>query len=288
MRPSPPPGRRSGAVPAPDPLGGAPRRRRVARGTRDLRTDGLHGCHPDGSGRDPGRGPPRPGRGGDPGRSVRAARRRAPPVPAAGLQPDRDGAPHQSRSRPAAPLGRGGGGRRDGAGEQPRIRSGDRRPRRARRPCRGADLPPDRRRGRGGRQQQRGGGPAGAERARHAQGGGGLPRRARGDRRLVPGAGRDGAGRLPPARGRHHQPHPPARLCGGPRAPHRLGDEGASEQLRHRGLHRGGGSRRPPRPLPGAGRAAGGRPRQRQPRRPRGLRPAPSPRSGSPWSGRMS
>ncbi len=199
---------------------------------------------------------------------------RAAPVPAAGVQPHRHGAAHQSRPCPPAALGRRGGGRRDGPGQQPRIRSRHRRTGRARRPCRGPDLPPDRGRGGGRRQQQRRRGPAGAERPRHAQGGGGLARRVGGDRRLVPGPRRDGPRRLPAARGRHHQPHASARLRRGARAAHRPRHEGASEQLRDHRLHRRGGSDRAPRALPGARRAPGGGSGQRQPGRPFRLRPA--------------
>ena len=48
-----------------------------------------------------------------------------------------------------------------------------------------------------------------------------LARRADRDRRRVPAARHHGPRRLPAARGRHHQPHPPARLCRGDRPAHR-------------------------------------------------------------------
>ena len=61
--------------------------------------------------------------------------------------------------------------------------------------------------------------------------GGGEPRGADRDRRRVPAARPDRLHRRAAARGRHHQPDPPARLRRRDRARHRLRAQGASQQL---------------------------------------------------------
>ena len=84
---------------------------------------------------------------------------------------------------------------------------------------------------------------AAALRARHhgagrRRRGGREPRRDGRDRRRLPAARPDRLERRPAARGRHDQPHPPARLRRRRRAGHRRGAQGAPEQLHGRGLHR--------------------------------------------------
>ena len=62
--------------------------------------------------------------------------------------------------------------------------------------------------------------------------------------------------RRPPARGRHHQPHPPARLPRRDRPGDRADPQGPPLELPHRGLHRRGRRPRPPRARPRGRRPA--------------------------------
>ena len=143
------------------------------------------------------------------------------PAPQAGLQPHRDRAAHQPG--PRAPP-RGGGGRPDPGRPgalRPGVRPRGRRPRRPRHPGGGVAQGPHR--GRGGHrgQQQRRRRLPDAQHPGAAQGGGGLPGRAGGDRRGLPHSGHHGPRRGQAARSRDHQPHPPARLRRGHRPPDR-------------------------------------------------------------------
>ena len=91
------------------------------------------------------------------------------------------------------------------------------------------------------REQLCGGDAAGALGTGGRRGGGGLARRARGDRRRVPNSRRDRAGRGKAGGGRHHQPHADRRLPACHRARDARAAEGASQQLPDDGVHRRGG-----------------------------------------------
>ena len=151
---------------------------------------------------------------------------------------------------------------------------GGRRPRRARRPHRALAASPDRRRGGDRGQQQRRRRAAGAERAGRRPRGHRLARRADRDRRRLPHPRHHGARRLPPGRGRHHQPHPSQGLRRRDRSRHRGDHEGPSLELRHRGLHQVGVGRRAGAARAREGPAADRGSRQRHAGRSRDLGPA--------------
>ena len=94
-----------------------------------------------------------------------------------------------------------------------------------------------------GRQQQRRRRAARRQHLRRGPRGPGEPRRAGGDRRLVPHPRRPAQGRGAAARGGDHQPHAPGRLPGGPGPGDRPDPEGPPQQLPDRGLHRVAGAR---------------------------------------------
>ena len=190
------------------------------------------------------------------------------------LQSHRHGAAHQSRPRAARGGGHSGGGRGHAFAHDAGVRPLGRRARRARRPYRPLAAEADRRGSRHRRQQQRRRGAAGAERAGRGARGDRLARRADRDRRRLPHSRHHGPSRLPPGRGRHHQPHASQGLCRRDRPGHRGDHEGSSLQLRHRGLHQVGAGGRAgaagPRERPAADRGS----RQRHAGRPRDLGPA--------------
>ena len=102
-------------------------------------------------------------------------------------------------------------------------------------------------RGRPRRQQRRRRPRPRDDRARGGRRGRRQPRRDGRDRRRLPAARPHRVVRRPAARGRHDEPHPPARLRRRRRAGDRRGAQGAPEQLHRRGLHeRGAGARRSP------------------------------------------
>ena len=167
-------------------------------------------------------------------------RRAARAVVAAGAQRDRRGPAHEPRAR-AAGRARGRARGRGGARlREPRVPARRAAARLAARARRRAARDADRRRGRARRQQLRGGGAAGAVAAGGGARRGRLARRARRDRRLVPRARRDARIGRAPRRGRHDQPHAPARLRGGDCRRHGAAAQGAPLELRDRRLHRRG------------------------------------------------
>ncbi len=124
----------------------------------------------------------------------------------------------------------------------------------------------DRRRSGGGRQQQRRRHAAGARRAGPRPRGAHLARGAGGNRRRLPGAGRDDAVGRAAARSGHHQPHAPLGLHRRHGPGHGAGVARASVQLPHRGLHRTAGTGRRRRRRTRRGRRRGRRPRVGQSR----------------------
>ena len=202
----------------------------------------------------------------------RLARAALPSLRPGGERHRRGGAHEPGPSSPAAGGG-GPGGRDRGLLLEPGARPRDRRARRPRGPRGGAPAEPAGRRGHRGREQLRGRGAPGRQLPRRGARGGGLPRRAGGDRRLVPHPGRAEEGRGAPARGGHHQPHPPGRLRGrpGPRDGH--DPPRPPQQLPHRRIHGGSEHPRSRGTGPEGGPAPRDRPGQRPPR-PRGGLPA--------------
>ena len=200
--------------------------------------------------------------------AARGPGRRAGPAcaPAAGTaletrhQPHRHGHPHQPGPGPAGRRGAGASAGHDGRPQQPGIRPGQRWPGRPRQRGGRTAVHAHRRRGRHGGEQQRGG------RAAEHRGDGGRARsdrlawRTGGDWWRLPHARRDGQCRCHPGGGGHHQPHPPARLRARHQRAHRAGDEGAHQQLRGAGLHRGGGRGHAGTAVSCARRATGHRP----------------------------
>ena len=101
-----------------------------------------------------------------------------------------------------------------------------------------------------------------------------LARRADRDRRRLPHSRHHGARRLPPGRGRHHQPHASQGLRQRDRPRHRGDHEGPSLELRRAGLHQDRRRRRAGAAGAREGTAADRGSRQRHPGRSRDLGPA--------------
>ncbi len=143
-----------------------------------------------------------------------------------------------------------------------RVRPGDRPPRppRPRRAGRAGPGGAHRRR-RARREQQRRRAAADRDDAGARQGDRDQPRRADRDRRRLPAPRAAGLHRRAAPRGRHHQPHRPARLHRRDRARHRFRAQGAPVELPRHRLHLGG--RRVREAGRRCGRAAGGRHRLR-------------------------
>ena len=151
------------------------------------------------------------------------------------LQPHRHGAAHQSRPRAAGRGGDRGGGRGHALADDAGIR-----PRRRRRAASATTT------SRPGCCRLTGAEAATAVNNNAAAvllvlnaladgpRGDRLARRADRDRRRLPHSRHHGARRLPPGRGRHHQPHASQGLCRGDRPGHRGDHEGPSLELRHR------------------------------------------------------
>ena len=174
----------------------------------------------------------------DRARAGRAAGRRVRAVAPDRHQRHRGHHPHEPRTRAA---GRARSGQRRGDRQrlrQPGIRprrGASRRPRHARR---ASDPSPHRRRRGGRRQQQRRGDARHARRAGPRARGRRVARGARGDRRRISSAGRHGAIRRDPARGRHHESHPRVGLCRGDRRANGAHPARAPVKFQNRGVHR--------------------------------------------------